>query len=120
MKTKLDTLYKDVINGYNSISGWWSSYNDNVGSLENVLSNDGRNGDISEIRIRNYVNSRLRVLNTSDEEQILKNYNKFFPDNWELEYSIDKKIQFISIAIKNNQNLKNIVDDYLQDDNIIR
>lgn len=59
-------------------------------------------------------------LDANQEEYILKDYHKFFPENWEIEYNVDKKIELISLAIKNNQNLIDVADAYLRANNIVR
>lgn len=43
-------------------------------------------------------------------EQLLLVFPKYFPNNWQLEYSLDEKIRFISQAIKSKTNLHNIID----------
>lgn len=62
MKSRLDEIYKSIDNGYNKIFTWFDNYTQDVDGIENVLSNDGRTGSITESLIRNYVNSNLEQL----------------------------------------------------------
>lgn len=58
----------------------------------------------------------LEIMGLKDysEDEILKVYNQYFPENWGVEYTYDKKIQLISNAIKQNRNLKDVESEYIQ------
>lgn len=84
MKSKLKSLYDAIDKGYNNINGWWSSYNNDVDSLERALSSDGTSNNISKSSIRNYVNSNLPEL---------EGYKPPFSDTFNLNFDNTSSIQ---------------------------
>jgi len=84
MKSKLKSLYDAIDKGYNNINGWWSSYNNDVDSLERALSSDGTSNNISKSSIRNYVNSNLPEL---------EGYKQPFSDTFNLNFDNTSSIQ---------------------------
>lgn len=59
--SKLDVLYKDINDSYDSILKWFNDYIENASSLESFLSGNFGLANINESVLRNYVDSKLNV-----------------------------------------------------------
>lgn len=59
MSTKLDNLYREISNSYDSLLKWFDDYIQNANSLELSLSGDFNPLYISDSILRNYVDNKL-------------------------------------------------------------
>ncbi len=66
MKNNLEQLYSRIQNGYTNISKWLNEYCETYESLEDVLSQNRSAGSIINNNIRNYVSSKLSLLEDFD------------------------------------------------------
>ena len=55
----------------------------------------------------NYLN--MIGYNEKTEKEFLKEINKIFPQRWHSYYSIDKRIKYLSTALKEKKNLNEVV-----------
>lgn len=70
--------------------------------------NDAENKKIAYLILQYKYYKSMGCENLSEEE-ILRKYPELFPEMWELMYSTDQKIEYISKAIKENKSLVDIV-----------
>ena len=88
MSNNLDTVYKKIQKGYNSIDKWWEEYNKNAEGLENSLSNYGLSG-ITKSSLRSFVSANLEELpdyksnltSSFNYNQIVSSFNSKFSNN---------------------------------------
>lgn len=59
---------------------------------------------IAYLLLKNEYAKRNNINDLSDED-VMKNYNKYFPQDWEIIFNVDRKIELLTIALKNNLNL---------------
>lgn len=74
--SKLDILYKKIIDDYSAINKWWVNYLENISALENCLCDNIGIGYISEGNVRNYVQRNLLNLNGNKQILFENNINK--------------------------------------------
>ncbi len=68
--------------------------------------------NVEEISYLLLQNEYLKIMGVDNfsEIEISKEFNKFFPENWMIDYDISEKIKLLSRAIKEKNNIKNIVE----------
>ena len=88
MSNTLDSIYKKIQKGYNSIDKWWEEYNKNAEGLENSLSDYGMSG-ITKSSLRSFVSANLGELpdyknnltSSFNYNQIVNSFNSKFSNN---------------------------------------
>lgn len=68
--------------------------------------------NVEEISYLLLQNEYLKIMgvNNFSETEILKEFNKFFPENWMIDYDTSEKIKLLSRAIKEKNNIINIIE----------
>ena len=88
MSNTLDSIYKKIQKGYNSIDKWWEAYNNNAEGLENSLSNCNLSG-ITKSSLRAFVSANLidlpnyknNLTSSFNYNQIVSSFNSKFSNN---------------------------------------
>ena len=68
------------------------------------------NEDVKEISYYILQSEYLKRKNIDSSEENFAKIVKVFPEDWFTKYSLDEKIKFISIALKNNIDLENVLE----------